>query len=312
MLGQESLRHQSDLEHTIKSALRIFNQALQEMTNGNPLAAQKLVAQASQKALNKQTTHHQSKTLAPICVHMLGRFSIEIDGSDKISQRKSSPRPLELLKCIIAFGARQVSQYRVMESLWPEMSGDDAMNVFSSTLCRLRKILGYKDAVKLKSGQLTINPEYIWVDIWHLERQLSRLESNLKTNQKDIDTMRCLFDEIQHAYRGPFLGEGNDYIWSMSYKEKLCQRLMNMYTHMGRYWSQHKMYDKAALCFEQGLQMDPLQESYYRNLMKTYEQQGRIADAAAVYQQCRKQLSSVLGVSPGSETISIFKSLNTH
>jgi two-component SAPR family response regulator len=80
-----------------------------------------------------------------------------------------------------------------------------------------------------------------------------------------------------------------------------------MYKCIGNYYLNHNDPGNAIDCFSKGLDIDPLSESFYQELIKSYCAQRKYAEAAAVYQQCRKQLSMAFGVSPSPETIRLFK-----
>jgi len=72
-------------------------------------------------------------------------------------QGKAKKRPLELLKLLIAYGGEQVSESKVTDALWPRIDGDSAHRSFTSTLHRLRKLLGADSAVTLHEGRLSLD-----------------------------------------------------------------------------------------------------------------------------------------------------------
>lgn len=245
----------------------------------------------------------------PIQIGVLGKFSLSVDGVDPTLSFSSVSRPLELLKCLIALGGYQVNKYRIVSCLWPNSSGSDANNVFSTTLCRLREMLGYKQSIILKSGQVSINSDLANVDAWQLEKELDQIDDLYKFNHNNIDEYLQLYRKVKNSYRGDFLGEGFAYDWSIAFSEKLRRRMLNMYSNSGKYFMQHGKTDIASDCYEESILLDPLCESTYQHLIKVYLSQKKYSEAAHVYQECRKKLSQVLGVTPSQDTIKLYKNI---
>ena len=100
----------------------------------------------------------------PIKVYTLGRFDVLCDDQPLPFSRKSPHKPLELLKCLCAFGGHSVNQDRITEALWPDAEGDAAEQALSTALHRLRKLLKYEHAIRLEDRHISFDPNYIWVD----------------------------------------------------------------------------------------------------------------------------------------------------
>lgn len=78
----------------------------------------------------------------PVQVFTFGRFSVLADGTPLVFCRKTPKRPVALLKVILAFGGRDVSEHRLAEALWPDDDGDAAHDALAVNLHRLRRLLG--------------------------------------------------------------------------------------------------------------------------------------------------------------------------
>ena len=120
-------------------------------------------------------------------VYTLGRFSVLHDGKPLSINGNGKNKPIELLKALIAMGGRDVSEVRICEALWPDAEGDNAHSSFTSTLSRLRKLLG-NDILQVHNAQLSLNDHLCWLDIWAYERSLGELESALS----DPDTEQII------------------------------------------------------------------------------------------------------------------------
>ena len=236
----------------------------------------------------------------PVKIHTLGRFSLLLDDRPVRFPGKAQHKPLEMLKALIAFGGRDVGVERLAETLWPDALGDAAQQAFDTTLHRLRKLLGQEKAVQLREGQVSLDPRCCWVDIWALERLMSQAESSRSPE---------LTEKALALYQGPFLGQETEQPWAIPLRERLRSRIIRLMGKQCRQWEEAKKWRKAAECYQRALEVDDLAEEFYQRLMLSYQRMGRRTEALAVYQRCRKILSSVFGIEPSPETEAIYKSL---
>jgi len=103
----------------------------------------------------------------PVKIRTLGGFTIERDGVPLSFTGKVQRQPLALLKLVIAYGGRDVSEARLIDTLWPETEGDAARVNLRSSVHRLRKLIG-ADALRNEDGRLSLDPARCWVDAWAL------------------------------------------------------------------------------------------------------------------------------------------------
>ena len=99
---------------------------------------------------------------------------------------KAQRRPLDLLRMLIAYGGREVTEERITEALWPRIDGDSAHRSFTTTLHRLRKLLGEDLAVHFSEGKLSLDGRYVWVDTWAFEQVTARIEQMLRRPRDSI------------------------------------------------------------------------------------------------------------------------------
>ena len=143
-------------------------------------------------------------------VHTLGGFRLLRHGDPvNTGNGKAQKRPLELLKLLIAYGGEQVSEAKVTDALWPRIDGDSAHRSFTSTLHRLRKLLGEDRAVTLHEGRLSLDRRYFWLDTWAFEQLAAELES-----AADPQQMEKLVERLLALYRGSFMAEDDDAAWA--------------------------------------------------------------------------------------------------
>jgi ATP/maltotriose-dependent transcriptional regulator MalT len=167
---------------------------------------------------------------------------------------KAKKRPLELLKLLIAYGGEQVSESRVTDALWPRIDGDSAHRSFTSTLHRLRKLLGEDRAVTLHEGRLSLDRRYFWLDTWAFEQLATDLES---TSGEQLEK---LVEKLLALYRGSFMADDADAAWMIQARERLRARFARVLTRVCRHWQERGEEARAASLYEKCLEIDPLAE----------------------------------------------------
>ncbi|MFQ5736463.1 MAG: BTAD domain-containing putative transcriptional regulator [Thermodesulfobacteriota bacterium] len=245
----------------------------------------------------------------PVKVYTLGRFSILRDGTPLKFARKSQQKPVELLKALIALGGRRVSEEQLCDVLWPEADGDTAHQALSTTLFRLRQLLGVEGAVERSEGRLSLNPRYCWVDTWSFERMLGQAEG-LCGGANNMKASR-LIEKASGLYHGLFLAGDVDKTWSMSLRERLKSKFLRHTEWLGQYLEKLGKPGRAVECYKKGIEVDPLAEEFYQRLMLCYKRLGRRAEAEAVYRRLKEVLSRLLEVEPSVKTESIRRMLRT-
>lgn len=247
----------------------------------------------------------------PIRIHTLGRFGIQIDGQALAPKKLRQQKPVEMLQCLIAQGGRGINKEYLSNAVWPEADGDDAANSYDVTLYRLRKILKHKDALLAIDSRLTINNETIWVDAWTFERLLNQVDQLMRlTENKAIESAVInILDQAMHLYQGGFLIHESLRPWGLSMQERLRSKLMRSIIQVGNQAEVLGQWQIASHCYQTGLEIDPLYELFYQRLMICYRDTQRKAEALALYQRCRANLFTGLGVTPSLSTEKIRSSL---
>ena len=132
----------------------------------------------------------------------LGRFVVEVDGTPLRFRTRAQRKPLELLKALVALGGESIPTEKLSETLWPDTDGDQASSALSTTLYRLRKLLR-PDALILRDGRLTLDPEQCWVDCWAFTELAGFAVRAMRDG--DHDAAWGYAEEAVPLYRGPFL-----------------------------------------------------------------------------------------------------------
>ena len=234
----------------------------------------------------------------PVRIYTLGRFEVEIDGQRLAFARKTPRRLITLLKAIVAFGAREVSERKLIDTLWPDELGDAAAHSLVVAIHRLRRLLGSPEVIQTGDGCVSLDESLVWTDVEQFERYIAGPQEDLGVALRALD-----------LYHGEFLKEEADLAWTASTRERLRTKLLRCIEHTGRKLESKNRYQEAVTLYVRGLDSDPLSETFYQGLMRCYAGQDRRAEALSVYRRMRQQLSVVLGLPPSRTSQALARQL---
>lgn len=237
--------------------------------------------------------------LSPVKLQTFGRFSLALNGMPVVFSHKTPKKPIALLKLLIALGGRDVSERQLADVLWPDKEGDAAHDALAVNLHRLRKLLGDSDAIILRDGRVSLDPNRCWVDCWAFERLLGEAAGACGERRASLT------EKALALYRGAFLECDLDEPWSLSMRERLRGKFIRHSAELARQREEAGLWEKAVDTYQRGLEADGLAEEFYQGLMRCYHHLDRRAEGIAVYRRLRHVLSVVLGItcSPGTEAL---------
>ncbi|MHB1951964.1 MAG: BTAD domain-containing putative transcriptional regulator, partial [Acidiferrobacteraceae bacterium] len=233
----------------------------------------------------------------PVRIRTLGRFQVEIGGVPLSQKGKGQARPLELLKVLIASGGRHVPERRIAAALWPHADGDSAHQSFATTLHRLRRILGHEAAVRLDEGQVSLNPEVVWLDTWALDRIAERSCDRAAPNGIASEPG----NDLTTLYRGEFLLD-EDAPWALAPRERLRLRFLREHRRVAATLEQPGRWQEALAWHQRGLEVEPLAEEIWRSLMRCHRELGQHNAALVAYRRCEQMITTLLGRPPEPAT----------
>jgi DNA-binding SARP family transcriptional activator len=239
----------------------------------------------------------------PIQITTLGRFEVAVSGATLGHKRRAQRRVLDLLKVIVALGGEGVSRDAVAAALWPESEGDAARNALEITLHRLRKLLGYDEAVQLAQGTLRLNRELVSVDAASFERLVVAAFQGCEA----LDLGAA--ERALALYAGPFLRNEDDASWLLPARERLRSRYVRLVIRMAEHLERAGAPRRAAEIYAVALEAEPLTEDLYRRLMVVLASQERRAEALEAYRRCRRLLLAVSGIAPSRETEALHRAI---
>lgn len=243
----------------------------------------------------------------PLRIYTLGRFEVSVDGKPVQFSGKVQKRPLLFLKALIAFGG-EIKEEQLEDILWPEADGDLAHQSFETTLHRLRKWLGYPDAVQFSSGLAALDRRFCWTDVWAFESLVEEADARQK-QKRSADRAVEITERAISLYKGAFLPTETEEPWTVSLRERLRRKFLRCVNWLGHYWEQAGQWEKALANYEHGLEVDNISEEFYQRVMVCHHRLGRIAEALSTYDRCQRVLLAILKVAPSPQTEALRKSL---
>ncbi len=233
-------------------------------------------------------------------IRTLGAFAIERDGEPLDFSGKTARRPLGLLKLIVASGRRDVSASQAIATLWPDLEGDQAKSAFNVALHRLRKLLGHEEAVASEGGRVALSGKLAWVDAYAFERCASEAEAMFARSEFAEGERRAAL--ALSLYGGAFLADEEEGAWQLVARTRLASKYNRLVVVAGQRWTMTGRVEEARRAYERALELDPVAEEIYRQLMLLLLGLGQPAEALRTYRRCRQMLSVVLGLKPSEET----------
>ena len=255
--------------------------------------------------------HYPENWSWPLKIYTMGQFMLVRDGAPIRFSGKVQRKPLHLLKALIALGGKEVREEEITELLWAEADGDAAHSAFTTTLSRLRRLLGSGKAIRFQEGKATLDPFICWVDAWAFERILEHLEAPWKPIQsrEHLSELMEITDNAIGLYQGHFLSADMKYPWAVSYRERLKSKFIRLITRAGEYLGENGQWGKTVEYYRKAIEINDLTEEFYQHLMICYQKLGHWAEAIKVYNRCRKIFSASLGTVPSPETEAIYSAL---
>jgi DNA-binding SARP family transcriptional activator len=265
----------------------------------------------------EEPPYHLESWPWPLTVHTLGTFRLDKDGEPLSFAGKVQRKPLLLLKALIALGGKEIREEQVSDLLWPEADGDAGHSAFTTTLSRLRELLGVEHAIKVQDGRVTLDPRLCWVDAWAFERMVTAIQAQLgewRTTRKRVNRgtqtdLPSMIGRAMDLYRGHFLSEEAAEIWTVSARERLRTKFLRLLLDWGEHLESAERWKDAVAIYHRGLEVDELAEAFYQRLLICYRSLGLRAEAATIYRRCEAALIAGLGVRPSSKTEALYRAL---
>ena len=223
-------------------------------------------------------------------------------------------QPKNLLKALVARGARQTPREALMEDLWPESNAQSAEKNFKVTLHRLRKTLEPEMDQSFGSSYLHLRDNLLYLDkdlcSIDIEDFFSFAENGQKEEaEENFKEALTWYDKAVKLYRGDFL-EADLYLpWVETKRETFRRRYTGILSKMASLWERQGKAKKAIECWQRIIQVEPFIEEACQKMMLLYAKRGMRSAALKIYTEYKKQLKAEIDVEPDEVTTSIYRQI---
>jgi DNA-binding SARP family transcriptional activator len=236
----------------------------------------------------------------PVRIHSFGHFALVIDDQPLTIDTKAKNKPLEMLKTLLAPAGRDVSDSALADHLWPDAEGDRALQNFTITLHRLRKLIGYPHAILLKDRRVCLNPDLCWVDIWMLQHLIARADKALDDRKSTVTDLKNMAHRLQAAYRGQFLN-AEQAPWAMNLRRQFHGRWSQTAEQLAKRLEHACRWKPALQLYRHGLQIDATAEWACEGALRCGLQLRQFGEALRVYERFSTCFKQTYGSAPSSQ-----------
>lgn len=234
-------------------------------------------------------------------LQLLGGFQIIAD--DKPVSGVNTPRLQALLAYLVLHRQAPQSRQQLAYLFWPESADSQARTNLRNALFQLRNHLPDAD------NFLQIETQTIqWKSDAPLHCDVVAFEQALTTanNASDPTLAQFTLEEAIQLYVGDLLpGLYDD--WILPLRERLQQSFATALEQLATRLEQQQNYPRAIEIAQRLIQLDPLREVSYTQLMRLHAATGDRAAALRVYHACASILDREMGVDPDPVTHQLYE-----
>jgi DNA-binding SARP family transcriptional activator len=236
-------------------------------------------------------------------IALMGQFRLSFNESSIPSLDTASHQAL--FAYLVLYAGQAHTRQHLAFTFWPDSNEGQARTNLRKTLHHLRQTLPQADTY-LQTDRHTV--------MWHSDApyQLDVDEFIAAVSQAQqaptISEQEHYLEKAEETYRGELL-PGHYEEWILAYRETLRLQYLNCLIQHIQILEDKRSYDAAITLAQQLLQVDPLHESTYRNLMRLQALNGNRAGALRVYHTCATTLERELDVPPSTATQEAYRRL---
>jgi DNA-binding SARP family transcriptional activator len=205
-----------------------------------------------------------------------------------------------------------VATDRLVDALWGPLPPTDAPGALASIVSKLRaafRRVGAEQPGVIAAGagtyQLRLAPGGS-IDLEDARHAIDRADGARRRG--DVDAAWALATVAVAISRRGFLpGESAD--WVLATQRELARIAQRGYSCLAWVWTIREDRSLAVAMAEHAVDVEPLHEPSWRQLMDVHARFGSRADALRAFQRCRALLRDELGVGPDAETLRLHGAL---
>src|SRR5215831_11329532 len=222
--------------------------------------------------------------------------AVSLAGPDGVSLGRASQRRRMALLVLIASAAESISRDRLLGLLWPDRDERIGRRLLADSLWVLRQTLG-EGAIIAAADSLRLSADFVWTDVAEFRRALD-------------DGRRS---DALALYRGHFLDgfhvrNAVDFDqWALSERTRLNALVIRAASAEVTALERGGRFADAIVVAERALELAPLDEEVFRDLVRLLVRADNRTRAEAVGRGFVERLALELGVSPSGETLRLMR-----
>ena len=258
--------------------------------------------------------------MADLEICLLGGFQVSFRGETVTAFRSNKVRALLAFLCVESDQLHQ--REKLAGLLWPDQTENAARSNLRHSLSNLRTAIGDRDLGGTEfEGEpfLQITPQTI--GFFPNDRaavDTSEFLSLTDPGEQQDNPRQELQNQLEAAaaiYGGSFL-DGFSLPdcaffeeWLILERERFQARYQDVLRRLGQMYEQNAEFDLAIDCARRRVEINPFNESAHRQLMRLLWICGRVGEAAAQFQTCRKILDEELSIEPSETTRELYSKI---
>jgi DNA-binding SARP family transcriptional activator len=249
---------------------------------------------------------------AEVAACVLGPLDLTVAG--RRIARWNSLKARTVFQYLVVQIGRPVRREALMELMWPDHSVSSARNNLNAALYSLRNTLdqhGRKvQYILYQDGCYLPNPDFIWwIDRSEFLTALERAELARRGGHATQAVSAYL--RAVCLYRGPLFEDDRDGDWYLPEQRRLKDMYLRAVEDLGEIHLEQRDLAAAVKFGQLALTADQCCEPAHRLLMRCYALQNQQQLVCRQYRLCSDALQDELGVSPGADTVQLFRSLTS-
>jgi DNA-binding SARP family transcriptional activator len=248
-------------------------------------------------------------------VSFFGNFEIFVDG--EVLPLGANAKAVAILKYLLAHRARTVSRDYLMGWLWPESNAKKARWSLNSAVHALRKISDEWTLLRAPCANFVVfeGGRYRLCPSLRVSTDVDEFDAHYECGRRLMGEGRrheaaTEYEEAVRLYRGDYLVEELYEDWTMVERERLINAYVSALTRLADYYAETARYEEGVRACYRILEKEPCQEGAYRILMECYAGLGLPTLAGRQYRLCQETLRRKRGVSPSSETETLYRRIS--
>ncbi len=249
--------------------------------------------------------------MAHLSIFLFGPFHVTL------SEERVARFEYDKVRALLAFLAVESDRPQRREFLagllWPEQPEAAALKSLRQALSKLRQAIGDQSAqppffhVSRDSIQFNLNSD-VALDITAFSSLMKGTGSHRHRNPNTCPTCAHAWSTAAALYRGDFLSQFSlngcpDFeFWVLTQRQMLHNQALEAFSALTNFCLYREEYQQAQRWARRQIEIEPLLESAYRQIMSAFALAGQRSKALSYYHSCRRILNSELGVEPEDET----------